>query len=307
MTAAKWGETSTDERQFCEMRDQETPRLFAASLRQAVAGDAKVVALDAAGEHLEPSGSTVNTMSYDGDGNRRAYTHSVMVRTFLWDGENIARQTQRDYTYNPQGYGELISMGADEDSYFYHYDALGSTDRVTGVDEGVVNQYLYRAFGEQTAPSAEAALRTGAVGARVKVVDSGGRSGETRTESAGGELGAVCAVVHPAGAVAARGGLGRVGGGVRLFRRIALAGDAGPRDPGHRYFSGSSGFRGAGWRVGLPRAGAGGGEEGVPGGVGPPPMGGFLLGHEGSQVGGRGGFRRERGRSDGILRMIGST
>jgi hypothetical protein len=73
-----------------------------------------------------------------------------MVRTFLWDGENIARQSDRDYTHNPQGYGELISMGADEDSYFYHYDALGSTDRVTGGDEGVVNQYLYRAFGEQT-------------------------------------------------------------------------------------------------------------------------------------------------------------
>ncbi|MCJ7749535.1 MAG: hypothetical protein MUQ65_00325, partial [Armatimonadetes bacterium] len=68
----------------------------------------------------------------------------------LWDGENIARQTQRDYTHNPQGYGELVSMGADEDSYFYHYDGLGSTDRVTGADEGVVNQYLYRAFGEQT-------------------------------------------------------------------------------------------------------------------------------------------------------------
>jgi len=40
-------------------------------------------------------------------------------------------------------------MGADEDSYCYHYDALGSTDRVTGGDEGVMNQYLYRAFGEQ--------------------------------------------------------------------------------------------------------------------------------------------------------------
>ncbi len=51
---------------------------------------------------------------------------------------------------HPQGYGELISMGADEDSYFYHYDGLGSTDRVTGADESVVNQYLYRAFGEQT-------------------------------------------------------------------------------------------------------------------------------------------------------------
>ncbi len=75
---------------------------------------------------------------------------------------------------HPQGYGELISMGADADSYFYHYDGLGSTDRVTGADEGVVNQYLYRVFGEETVLSVGAALRTGAVGAGAKAVDTGG-------------------------------------------------------------------------------------------------------------------------------------
>ena len=59
-------------------------------------------------------------------------------------------QTLRDYTLNPQQYGELIAQGAGENSYFHHYDALGSTGSLTDADESVVNQYLYRAFGQQT-------------------------------------------------------------------------------------------------------------------------------------------------------------
>ncbi len=101
----------------------------------------------------------INTMVYDGDGKRRSYDDSAMVRTFLWDGENIARQTGRDYTYNPQVYGEIVSMQAGEGeqkaSYFYHFDALGSTDRITDANGDVKNQYLYRAFGEQTDVIAE--------------------------------------------------------------------------------------------------------------------------------------------------------
>jgi YD repeat-containing protein len=55
-----------------------------------------------------PGGGTINEVVYFGDGKRYTYTDSEMVRTYLWDGENIARQTLRDYTYNPQRYGELI-------------------------------------------------------------------------------------------------------------------------------------------------------------------------------------------------------
>lgn len=111
------------------------------------------------------------------------------------------------------------------------------------------------------------ALRTGAVRARAKSVDTRGQSGETGTESAGGELGAVCAVVHSAGAVAARRGRRGVGGGVHLLRRGAVAGDAGSRGARHRRVPGDAGAGGAGRRVGVPRAGAGGGEEGAPGGL----------------------------------------
>jgi YD repeat-containing protein len=39
-----------------------------------------------------PAGG-LNTMVYDGDGKRRSYADSVILRNFIWDGENIARQT----------------------------------------------------------------------------------------------------------------------------------------------------------------------------------------------------------------------
>jgi hypothetical protein len=45
---------------------------------------------------------------HDGDGKRRSYADSVILRNFIWDGENIARQTDvnnltdRNYTLNPQ-------------------------------------------------------------------------------------------------------------------------------------------------------------------------------------------------------------
>jgi len=76
------------------------------------------------------------------------------VRTFVWDGENIIRQTQRDYTYNPQRYGELISQSGS----FHHFDALGSTMQMTDGDAAVTNQYLYRAFGEETDLSGDDAV-----------------------------------------------------------------------------------------------------------------------------------------------------
>ena len=52
--------------------------------------------------------NSANAMTYDGDGKRRSYADSVILRNFIWDGENIARQTDvnnltdRNYTLNPQ-------------------------------------------------------------------------------------------------------------------------------------------------------------------------------------------------------------
>jgi RHS repeat-associated protein len=112
-----------------------------------------------------PAG-TINTISYDGDGKRRSLEDSVMLRNFLWDGENISYQTggddsvNRNYTYKPSMYGELVS----ESGEFHHYDALGSTDRLTDATQAAVVSYLYRAFGEQTILSGSSANRFGWVG-----------------------------------------------------------------------------------------------------------------------------------------------
>lgn len=92
------------------------------------------------------------TAIYDGDGKRRSYADSKTLRNFLWDGENLLRQTDsgnvsdRAYTYNPQLYGELIS----ESGQFRHADALGSTMQLTDASQNVTDIYSYRAFGEST-------------------------------------------------------------------------------------------------------------------------------------------------------------
>ena len=66
----------------------------------------------------------------------------------------------RDYTYNPRGYGELVGQSR----YFHHYDALGSTDRLTDAAQAAVVSYLYRAFGEQTVLSGSSVNRFGWIG-----------------------------------------------------------------------------------------------------------------------------------------------
>jgi RHS repeat-associated protein len=110
---------------------------------------------------VELADATLNTITYDGEGKRREYEDSAGLRKFVWDGENILLQTDsggttsRDYTYNPQGYGELVSQSG----LFHHYDALGSTMQLTDETQGAVVSYLYRAFGEQTVMSGSSVNR----------------------------------------------------------------------------------------------------------------------------------------------------
>jgi len=107
--------------------------------------------------------ATLNTMSYDGDGRRRTLEDSDGSRDIVWDGENVLRELEGEnvtaYTHNPQGYGELISQRRSGATAFHHYDALGSTDRLTDTNEGVSASYLYKAFGEQSVLSGSHANR----------------------------------------------------------------------------------------------------------------------------------------------------
>jgi YD repeat-containing protein len=115
---------------------------------------------------VELSDGTLNTIIYDGDGKRRRYEDAAGVRLFIWDGENILLQTtsagatNRDYTYRPQLYGELVSQVGE----VHHYDALGSTLLLTDASQNVVVSYRYRAFGEQTVVSGSSPNRFGWIG-----------------------------------------------------------------------------------------------------------------------------------------------
>jgi RHS repeat-associated protein len=102
-----------------------------------------------------PSGGRT-TATYDGDGKRRSYADSAGPRGFLWDGENIARETDgagaavAAYSYTPSVYGALLSQRRGGATSFHHYDALGSTMQLTDASQAATDSYLYRAFGEKS-------------------------------------------------------------------------------------------------------------------------------------------------------------
>jgi RHS repeat-associated protein len=103
--------------------------------------------------------------SVAGDGKRRRFQESDTDRSFIWDGENVRDEvTSADtllmvYTLAPRGYGEVVAMKRAGVTSFYHFDALGSTDRLTDSSASTLISYLYRAFGQQTILSGSSANR----------------------------------------------------------------------------------------------------------------------------------------------------
>ena len=109
-----------------------------------------------------------NTMTYDGDGKRRL---TGGWRKPIWDGENIHLETNLEdatwavYTQAPRGgvyperseWGEVVSRRGGGITHFYHFDALGSADRLTDESQNTAVSYLYRAFGQQTILSGSSA------------------------------------------------------------------------------------------------------------------------------------------------------
>jgi RHS repeat-associated protein len=106
------------------------------------------------------SSSAVNlTITLDGDGKRRTMEDSSGFRRFVWDKENILAETDSGgsttaaYTMTPEQYGSLVSQRRSGASSFHHFDALGSTGKLTDNNAAVEVEYMYRAFGEQTVVS----------------------------------------------------------------------------------------------------------------------------------------------------------
>jgi hypothetical protein len=63
------------------------------------------------------------------------------------------------YTLAPEVYGSLVSQRRSGATSFHHFDALGSTDRLTSAAQAVTDSYLYRAFGQQSTLSGSSANR----------------------------------------------------------------------------------------------------------------------------------------------------
>ena len=48
----------------------------------------------------------------------------------------------------PAAYGNLLSQRRDDNSHFFHFDGLGSTDRLTDAAEAITDSYCYAAYGK---------------------------------------------------------------------------------------------------------------------------------------------------------------
>jgi RHS repeat-associated protein len=101
---------------------------------------------------LYPSGRGVSNYLYDGDGVRRKKVDATGTRWFVYDGANLIAETdalgnlQAVYTYGVDG---LVSSRAGGQSYFYHFDGLGSTRAMTDANAQLVDVYDYEAFGNE--------------------------------------------------------------------------------------------------------------------------------------------------------------
>jgi len=102
---------------------------------------------------LTPSCGDPATMTYDATGLRRTRAVGAATTRFIWDGQKLILETdgggttQAQFTLNLGVYGDLISQRRSSTSRWYHFDALGSTDRLTGADGSATDTYIYKAFG----------------------------------------------------------------------------------------------------------------------------------------------------------------
>jgi YD repeat-containing protein len=114
---------------------------------------------------VELPSNVVNTITLDGEGKRRSIEDSAGLRNLIWDLENILVETDSNdataaaYTLAPEAYGELVSQRRSGTTSFHHFDALGSTNKLTDSSANTLAEYLYRAFGQQTVLSGSSANR----------------------------------------------------------------------------------------------------------------------------------------------------
>jgi RHS repeat-associated protein len=96
---------------------------------------------------------TRNTFLYDADGLRVQKQDSGGITKHVWDLQNILVETDGSdaikavYTLEPNYYGLLIAQRLSTGTTQFHFDGLGSTDRLTDAATNVTDGYVYQAFG----------------------------------------------------------------------------------------------------------------------------------------------------------------
>jgi RHS repeat-associated protein len=106
----------------------------------------------------------VTTYTYRWDGLRYAKITASATKRFVFDGQNYLLETdsgnvlQAVMTNEPLDYGNLVSQriktgAASWSPIYYHYDALGSTRKMTNNSGSVQNTYVYNAWGESVSIS----------------------------------------------------------------------------------------------------------------------------------------------------------
>ena len=127
-----------------------------------------------------PNG-TLNTFAYDGDFARREAGDSSEHVKLVNDLDNVLLETdttgttQVAYTLEPTGgvypfvslragserreWGNLISQRRSGATAWHLFDALGSTERLTGFDQSAIAEYMHKAFGLTTVLSGSSANR----------------------------------------------------------------------------------------------------------------------------------------------------
>jgi len=76
---------------------------------------------------------------------------------FHWDevDDNVIMETTdnnvitQTYQHSPGRYGELISTRRDTTNWYYHYDGMGSTRKLTGGTQNITDTYIFDGFGNE--------------------------------------------------------------------------------------------------------------------------------------------------------------
>ncbi len=105
-----------------------------------------------------PSG-TVDTFTYNGDGQRVQKQDSGGTTNHVWDMQNISLETNSSgttlaaYTLSPDTFGSLLSQNRGGVTSFYLCDALGSARQLANQSGTVTDSYVYDSFGNLVASS----------------------------------------------------------------------------------------------------------------------------------------------------------